>query len=93
MTQPAPASEAAPAPAVTIERDGRVAVIVLDRPDVLNVFSGGMSGELSAAYRECDADPEIRVIVLTGRGRAFCAGADMSPGSGSFATPGAGFSF
>ncbi len=69
-----------------------VATVVLDRPDKLNVFSGGMGGELSAAYEECDADPEVRVIVLTGRGRAFCAGADMAPESASFGTPGAGFS-
>jgi enoyl-CoA hydratase/carnithine racemase len=77
---------------VTTERDGHVAVIYLDRPDALNVFSGGMGGELSAAFRAADADPEVRVIVLTGRGRAFCAGADMSPDAGSFGTPGAQFS-
>jgi enoyl-CoA hydratase/carnithine racemase len=77
---------------VTTERDGRVAVIYLDRPDALNVFSGGMGGDLSAAFRAADADPKIRVIVLTGRGRAFCAGADMSPDAGSFGTPGAQFS-
>jgi enoyl-CoA hydratase/carnithine racemase len=81
-----------PTSSVTTERDGRVAVIYLDRPDALNVFSGGMGGELSAAFREADADPEVRVIVLTGRGRAFCAGADMSPDAGSFGTPGAQFS-
>jgi enoyl-CoA hydratase/carnithine racemase len=81
-----------PTNSVTTERDGRVAVIYLDRPDALNVFSGGMGGELSAAFRAADADPEIRVIVLTGRGRAFCAGADMSPEAGSFGTPGAQFS-
>jgi enoyl-CoA hydratase/carnithine racemase len=74
-------------PAVTIERDGRVAIVILDRPDVLNVFSGGMGTQLSAAYRECDADPEVRVIVLTGRGRAFCAGADMTPEASSFGAP------
>jgi enoyl-CoA hydratase/carnithine racemase len=77
---------------VTVERDGGVATIFLNRPDVLNVFSGGMGAQLSDAYRECDADPEVRVIVLTGRGRAFCAGADMAPESASFGTPGAEFS-
>ncbi|HEX4018998.1 MAG TPA: enoyl-CoA hydratase-related protein [Frankiaceae bacterium] len=78
---------------VTIEREvPGVATVVLDRPDKLNVFSAGMGADLSAAYSECDADPEIRVIVLTGRGRAFCAGADMAPESASFGTPGAGFS-
>jgi enoyl-CoA hydratase/carnithine racemase len=79
-------------PAVTVERSGRVAVVILDRPDVLNVFSGGMGEQLSAAYRECDADPDVRVIVLTGRGRAFSAGADMAPESSTFSTPGAQFS-
>ncbi len=79
-------------PAVVIERDGRVATIALNRPDALNVFSGGMGDQLSAAYGECDADPDVRVIVLTGRGRAFCAGADMAPESASFAAPAAEFS-
>jgi enoyl-CoA hydratase/carnithine racemase len=82
--------------AVTVERDGidgadrsdgAVATVILDRPDVLNVFSGAMGAELSAAYRDCDGDPEVRAIVLTGRGRAFCAGADMSPESATFASP------
>jgi enoyl-CoA hydratase/carnithine racemase len=81
------------APAVSVERDvPGVATVILDRPDKLNVFSGGMGEQLSGAYRECDADPDVRVIVLTGRGRAFCAGADMAPESASFGTPGAGFS-
>lgn len=73
--------------AVTVERDGRVAVVILDRPDVLNVFSGGMGEQLSAAYRKCEADPDVRVIVLTGRGRAFCAGADMTPDAATFGAP------
>lgn len=72
---------------VTVERDGAVATVLLDRPEALNVFSGGMGAELSAAYQQCDADPDVRVIVLTGRGRAFCAGADMSPESATFAAP------
>src|ERR1700712_1131487 len=84
-------SETVP-PAVTVERDGGGAVVILDRPDKLNVFSGGMSEQLSAAYRECDADPDVRVIVLTGRGRAFSAGADMAPASNSFGTPSGAFS-
>ncbi len=79
-------------PAVVIERDGAVAIVALNRPDKLNVFSGGMGEQLSAAYRECDADPEVRVIVLTGRGRAFCAGADMAPESASFGAPSGAFS-
>jgi enoyl-CoA hydratase/carnithine racemase len=67
---------------------GGVAVVTLDRPDKLNVFSGGMGTELGAAYARCDADDAIRAVVLTGAGTAFCAGADMTPAADSFAAPG-----
>ncbi|MFE5330277.1 enoyl-CoA hydratase/isomerase family protein [Embleya sp. NPDC056575] len=67
-------------------RDG-VAVVTLDRPDKLNVFSGGMGSALGDAYARCDADDAVRAVVLTGAGRAFCAGADMSPEADSFAGP------
>ncbi|MFE3197352.1 enoyl-CoA hydratase/isomerase family protein [Embleya sp. NPDC059237] len=70
-------------------RDG-VAVVTLDRPDKLNVFSGGMGSALGDAYARCDADDAVRAVVLTGAGRAFCAGADMSPEADSFAGPGPG---
>ncbi|MGW1995555.1 enoyl-CoA hydratase/isomerase family protein [Embleya sp. NPDC001921] len=70
-------------------RDG-VAVITLDRPEKLNVFSGGMGVALGDAYARCDADDAVRVVVLTGAGRAFCAGADMSPAADSFAGPESG---
>ncbi|MFI1377999.1 enoyl-CoA hydratase/isomerase family protein [Embleya sp. NPDC020886] len=65
-----------------------VAVVTLDRPDRLNVFSGGMGAALGDAYARCDADDAVRAVVLTGAGRAFCAGADMSPAADSFAGPG-----
>ena len=61
-----------------------VAVITLHRPDALNAFSGTMGEELGEAYRRCDADDAVRAIVLTGAGRAFCAGADMSAGEQTF---------
>ena len=77
---------------VTLAVEDGVAVITLNRPDELNVFSGSMGALLSAAYARCDADDDIRAVVLTGAGRAFCAGADMNPGANSFAGPGAGFS-
>lgn len=77
---------------VTLAVEDRVAVITLNRPDELNVFSGAMGTLLSAAYARCDADDDIRAVVLTGAGRAFCAGADMNPDANSFAGPGAGFS-
>ena len=59
------------------ERDGHVATITLNRPDRMNAISGGMLMDLSAALLEADRDAEVRVIVLTGNGRAFCAGLDL----------------
>ncbi|HTY28213.1 MAG TPA: enoyl-CoA hydratase-related protein [Mycobacterium sp.] len=72
--------------------DTGVAVLTLDGPDRLNAFSGETGRELGDAYRRCDADDAIRAVVLTGAGRAFCAGADMSAHAGSFDSPGEGFS-
>ena len=65
-------------------QDG-VAIITLHRPDHLNTYSGKMGLELGEAYRACDNDDAIRVVVLTGAGKAFCAGADMSMGEKTFA--------
>lgn len=62
-----------------------VAVITLHRPDHLNTYTGRMGLELGEAYRTCDQDDAIRAVVLTGAGRAFCAGADMSVGAETFA--------
>lgn len=70
-----------------VETDGRVAILTLDRPDALNAFSGAMGRSLTTALRAADADDGIRVVVLTGAGRAFCAGADFSGGSGVFGAP------
>jgi len=69
-------------------RDG-VALITLDRPEQLNTFTGAMGRALGDAYRRCDEDDAIRAVVLTGAGRAFCAGADMSQGADTFADPSA----
>ncbi len=61
-----------------------VATITLHRPDQLNAFSGKMGQELGHAYTFCDREDDVRVVVLTGAGRAFCAGADMSAGAATF---------
>lgn len=72
--------------------DTGVAVITLDGPARLNAFSRRTAHELGAAYRRCDADDDVRAVVLTGAGRAFCAGADMSASAAVFAEPASGFS-
>ena len=75
---------------VTVEIEDRVAVVTLDRPDDLNTFTGRMGRELGEAYAACDADDEVRAVVVTGAGRAFCAGADLTPSGDTFAAPGTG---
>src|SRR5512137_631949 len=62
---------------LTIERDGGVAVLWLDRPEKLNALHRALWDSIPAAVAHLDADPEVRVIVLAGRGKAFCAGIDL----------------
>ncbi|NLE82579.1 MAG: enoyl-CoA hydratase/isomerase family protein [Rhodococcus sp.] len=64
--------------------DGRTATITLDRPDALNALSPHMITELRAAYTEAENDDKVWTLVVTGTGRAFCAGADVKeiPGDG-----------
>jgi enoyl-CoA hydratase/carnithine racemase len=61
---------------LAVERRGVVAVICLNRPEQLNAFTREMGEELMAAFRAAARDDEVRAIVLTGSGRAFCAGTD-----------------
>jgi enoyl-CoA hydratase/carnithine racemase len=58
-------------------RDSGVAVVTLNRPERMNAWGGGLAAGFYAAMDAADADPAVRAIVLTGSGRAFCAGADM----------------
>ncbi|WP_116365225.1 enoyl-CoA hydratase/isomerase family protein [Parahaliea mediterranea] len=62
---------------VTIERHDNVALVSLNRPDSLNAFSAELRRDIGAAVDEVNADDSIRVVVLTGVGRAFSAGADL----------------
>ena len=68
--------------------DGGVATVVLDRPEALNALTSEMLTELAATLDRLTAEPTVEVIVLTGAGRAFCAGADMGEGSIAGATIG-----
>jgi 2-(1,2-epoxy-1,2-dihydrophenyl)acetyl-CoA isomerase len=67
-----------------IERADRdaVATITLNRPEKLNAFTGTMREELAETLRACESDASVRVVVLTGAGRAFCAGGDVEYMSG-----------
>ncbi len=71
-----------------VRKEGPALLVTLDRPDVLNAYNATMGAELAAAFREADADDAVRAVVLTGRGRVFCAGADVSAGAGAFDTEG-----
>jgi enoyl-CoA hydratase/carnithine racemase len=63
---------------VNYSLDGNVAVITLDRPDRLNAFTDTMERELIECFDLSDADDDVRSVVLTGAGRAFCAGMDLA---------------
>src|SRR5438132_3996869 len=56
----------------------QIATITLNRPAKLNAYTPQMGHEIVAAMRQADQDPDARVVILTGAGRAFCAGADIS---------------
>jgi enoyl-CoA hydratase/carnithine racemase len=62
-----------------------IATITLHRPDKLNAFTSTMMHELLEAFDEVDADDNVRAVIMTGSGRAFCAGADLSAGGETFA--------
>jgi enoyl-CoA hydratase/carnithine racemase len=64
--------------AIRYEVDGGVGVITLDRPDRLNAWTGRMHTEYRWALARADEDPDVRVVVVTGAGRGFCAGADSA---------------
>jgi 2-(1,2-epoxy-1,2-dihydrophenyl)acetyl-CoA isomerase len=72
---------------VLIERHDNVAVVTLNRPDKLNSFDSGLRRDLLLAVREVNEDDSVRVVILTGAGRAFSAGADLAEipaGDGTF---------
>jgi enoyl-CoA hydratase/carnithine racemase len=64
--------------------DGPILTITLNRPDKLNAYTALMGSEIEDAFLKADADDDIRVIIVTGAGRGFCAGADISGGADAF---------
>jgi enoyl-CoA hydratase/carnithine racemase len=76
-------------PAVLYDVKDRIATVTLNRPDRLNAFDGAMETGLRQAMESAARDDAVRVIVLTGAGRGFCAGADMERLSGAAGSGGA----
>ena len=75
---------------ITLDVADSIATITLNRPDRLNAFTGTMMNELIDAFDVTDAADEVRAVIVTGAGRGFCAGADLSGGGGTFSRGGGG---
>ena len=69
---------------ITLAVETGIATITLNRPDKLNAFNREMMVDLIAAFDAVDADDAVRCVIVTGAGRAFCAGADLSAGAQTF---------
>jgi len=62
---------------ILLEKSDGIAIVTLDRPDKLNAYTTEMGDDVTRAYRDLRDDPSVRVVILTGAGRAFCAGVDL----------------
>src|SRR5512135_2579332 len=69
---------------ITCEVSENILTITLNRPDKLNAFNATMLRELIEAFDAADKDDDVRAVIVTGAGRAFCAGADLSSGADTF---------
>src|SRR5262245_35945617 len=69
---------------IRYELENGVLTLTLHRPEKLNAFTVRMMKELCDAFDRADEDDAVRAVIVTGSGRAFCAGADLSSGAGTF---------
>jgi enoyl-CoA hydratase/carnithine racemase len=69
---------------IRYEMAERIATVTLNRPEKMNAFTHVMRDELIHAFGRADADDEVRAVIVTGAGRAYCAGADLSAGASTF---------
>jgi enoyl-CoA hydratase/carnithine racemase len=69
---------------IRLDKADGVATITLHRPEKMNAFTGRMMSEIIAALDDTDRDDDVRAVIVTGAGRAFCAGADLSEGAKTF---------
>ena len=61
-----------------VEQSGGIVTLTLNRPGKMNALSRALRDALAKAFTDLEADPEVRVVILTGAGRAFCAGLDLN---------------
>lgn len=73
---------------ITLDIADGIATITLNRPDKLNAFTGTMMHEMISAFDRTDADDAVKAVIITGAGRGFCAGADLSSGGDTFSRGG-----
>ena len=73
---------------ITLDIADGIATITLNRPDKLNAFTGKMMYEIIDAFDTTDADDSVKAVIVTGAGKGFCAGADLSSGGDTFAKGG-----
>jgi enoyl-CoA hydratase/carnithine racemase len=69
---------------IILTAEDGIATLTLNRPDKLNAFTGQMMADMIRAFDVTDADDDVRAVIVTGAGRGFCAGADLSAGGSTF---------
>src|SRR6476646_397773 len=84
MSEPQDAASESTFQEIAYEVSDGVLTLTLDRPDALNALTNTTISEIIDAFDRSDADDEVRVVVVTGRGRGFCAGADLAAGGDTF---------